>query len=110
MAIPDQEESDREGVGPLPLTFLGFDETPILYANHFIAQSEGRDFILTVGQVAPPLLLGSREERWEQARLLSSVSVKVVARVAMNRERVAQLIDLLEHQLRRDDERQAQGG
>ena len=89
----------------IPLLLSGADETPVLFANHFLVQEYQEEFILTVGQLVPPPLLGTDEERQEQARQLSSVSVRVVARLGLTRRRLAEIISLLQGTLERYDER-----
>jgi flagellar motor switch/type III secretory pathway protein FliN len=89
----------------IPLFLSGADETPVLFANHFLIQEYQGEFILSVGQLVPPPLVGTDEERREQARQLSSVSVKVVARLAFTRRRLAEFISLMQGTLARYDER-----
>ncbi len=75
----------------VPLAFLGADEIPIQLCNHVVVQVQSEEeFIVTLGQVAPPILFGTMEEQIEQARGVGYIPVKVVARVSMTR-----------HQLRR---------
>jgi hypothetical protein len=105
VAIPEQDDPLS-----LPVVFVGADDTPILYANQFVVQVEGNDIIVTAGQLAPPILLGNADEQREQARQISYVPIRVIARLAINRERAAQLVALLGNQLRRDDEGEEQRG
>jgi len=85
----------QEQVG-VPIAFLGIEDVPVLYANHFIIQHNQNEFILSVGQLSPPILLGTPEEQAEQARQLSYVPVKIVARLAMTRQRLSELIGILQ--------------
>ncbi len=87
----------------IPIVFIGAEETPIIYVNHVIAQFERDEFIVTVGQFAPPILIGTPEERREQLRLVSNVPVRVVARLAFNRDRIRQLIGVLEENVKQYD-------
>jgi len=84
--------------------FVGAEDLPILHTNYFVIAIHQEDFIMTVGQFAPPILLGSDEEQREQASQLSYVPVKVVARLAMTRTRIAELISALQIQMQRYDE------
>jgi len=93
-----QNEPEPTGI---PIVLNGFEDVPILYANNFIIQYETGDFILTAGQLTPPVLLGTEEEQREQAKRITHVSVKVVARISMNRTRLEQLNNLLTDHLRR---------
>jgi len=98
------DEEQESGIA-LPLLFVGMEEVPILYANHFLVQHQESEFIITVGQVQGPPLLGTREERIEQAKRLAYVPIKVVARLALTRERMAELIGALEENVKGFDTR-----
>ena len=100
---------DREPVA-IPIVYLGVEDAPLLYANQFVIQYQQNEFILTVGQLAPPILLGTEEERRQQARELTYVPVKVVARFALTRTRLEELVKVLAGHLERyDQERQREG-
>lgn len=83
----------------LPLVFVGGEEVPILHANEFVIQHHRDGFTLTVGQFAPPILLGDEAERLEQAQQLSYVPVRVIGRFAVTHSRLKELIDVLEQNL-----------
>lgn len=88
----------------LPIVYASVDDEPMLFANQFVLQVNQDEFILVVGQLQPPLVLGTPEEQREQASRLTHVPVRVIARVGMTRQRVAELAQLLTDQLRRYDE------
>ena len=90
----------------LPVTYLGLEDVPILFANQFVIQHEKNEFILTVGQLQPPILLGSPEERKEQAKKLTYVPIRVVARFGLTRQRLVELVEALQNNLRKYDEKQ----
>jgi len=90
----------------LPVTYLGLEDVPILFANQFVIQYEKNEFVLTVGQLQPPILLGSTEERKEQAKKLTYVPIRVVARFGLTRQRLAELIEALQSNLRKYDKKQ----
>ena len=90
----------------LPLTYLGLEDIPILFANQFVIQHEKNEFILTVGQLQPPILLGTPEDRKEQAKKLTYVPIRVVARFGLTRQRLTELIEVLQSNLRTYDEKQ----
>lgn len=98
----------RDDPVSIPVVYIGVEDAPILYSNQFAVQVEGNDFIVTAGQLTPPILVGSEEEQREQAKQLSYVPIRVVARLAINRERAAQLAALLGKQLQQYDERQTE--
>ena len=90
----------------LPLTYLGLEDVPILFANQFVIQHEKNEFILTVGQLQPPILVGAPEERKEQAKKLTYVPIRVVGRFGLTRQRLAELIEVLQSNLRTYDKKQ----
>jgi hypothetical protein len=96
--------SDEEPI-QVPIVFIGADEIPVHYANQFVVQHEQNEFFLTVGTVTPPILLGSEEERLRQASQLSYIPIRVVARIAMTRDRLTELIGVLQANLKTFDER-----
>ena len=57
----------------VPVVFIGAEDTPLLYANQFVIAHQGQEFILSVGQVTPPLLLGTPEQQYEQAKQLFNI-------------------------------------
>ena len=77
---------------------MGAEDAPLLYANQFVLQRNGSEFFLLIGQVTPPVVIGTPEEQEAQLDQVSFVPVKVVARVALNRERLGQLVSLPEQQ------------
>ena len=98
--------SQKEDTVTLPMVYIGAEDAPILFANQFIIQHEQNEFILTVGQLQPPILLGSPEERKEQAKKLTYVPIKIVARFGLTRQRLAELIEVLQNNLRKYDKKQ----
>ena len=89
----------------LPLVYVDVDESPVVVANQFVIQHEGEQFILTVGQLQPPIILGTSEEKIEQARRLSHVPIRIVGRFGLTRDRLAELIEALQSNLRTYDEK-----
>ena len=101
---------DEPGV-EIPLVYIGADDEPVLFANQFVVQHELLDeFVLTLGQLTAPILLGSEEEKMEQASRLAYVPVKVVGRFSFTRERVVELINALKENLETYDRRKERQG
>jgi hypothetical protein len=90
----------NEELGRLvPVIWVGLDDVPIMFANQFVIQGAGSELTLTIGQLAPPMLLGSEDERRQQAEAISYIPVKPLSRVSLTTERLAELIDVLsQHQ------------
>jgi hypothetical protein len=73
---------------PRPTAEWGeIDETPILFANEFLIQQQPDEFFVTIGQ----------------ATGLAPNPVYTIARVALTRRRVTELIALLENRLAEHD-------
>ena len=80
----------------IPILLAEADETPILYANQFVLQEHQGEFILTVAQFAPPLLVGDAEEQREQLKQVTFIKSRVVGRFAVNRECLAELAAVID--------------
>jgi hypothetical protein len=98
--MPDENSEEFN----VPVAWIGTEEMPVLATNTAVVQFSAKDeFLLTFGQLAPPILLGDDEQRLEQARMVTFVPVKPVARLGMNRGRVEQLIQALQENLANHD-------
>jgi hypothetical protein len=87
----DEEYYDR----PIPLTWIGTEELPLLWVNRFIGQNLEDHFVLTIGQSVNPPLIGTPEEKIEQLEQIAYVPVRPVARLAFSRARCEELIGIL---------------
>ena len=76
---------------------------PDLFSNHFLAQHQPNEFVLTFGQVTGPPVVGTPEQIREQARDLGRVPIQTVARTGLTRDRVVELIGILEATLKEHD-------
>ena len=94
---------------PIPIVFVGADEVPILFVNQMVIQHVQNEFILTLAQIQPPILLGSPEERQSQVEKITHVSAQVVARIGLTRARLAELIAALQTNLSTYDSQQEEG-
>lgn len=105
-------EQDDEGVS-VPLLWDGLDQAEIGFVNQMIVQlgppgNEG-EFIMTLGQLHPPVLAGSNEDNKTKLESLPYVTVKVVSKVALPVARVREQRDLLTTMLRNYEEATRQG-
>ena len=97
------EENEEKAVA-IPTLWVGESETPVVFGNQFSIAHQGVDeFILTVGQVATPLVTGDEEDRLEQVKNLSYVPIRVVGRFTFTRKRLVELIGVLTTNLKRYD-------
>jgi hypothetical protein len=89
---------------PISLIWPDVDEQSVYRANQFLGQlSPGpgpdgapEEFVLTIGYVSPPVMLGSAEEQAATMNALGAVSVRTLARVSMSRGRLQELIGILQ--------------
>jgi hypothetical protein len=82
-----------------PLAWVEFDDVPILFGNHFLVQHEPDEFVLTVGQVTAPPLVGPSTAPGGQ----NEVPIHTLARIGLTRNRVAELIALLQSSVEEHD-------
>jgi hypothetical protein len=87
----------------IPIVWVGVEDAQVLFANQFLGQVEQEEIVLTFGQITPPVLLGSPEQRIQQAGRLGFVPVKTVARFGMTRARLEELIGVLQTTARNFD-------
>lgn len=87
----------------LPLEWMDFEDTAILFANHFLVQHQPNEFVLTVGQVTGPPVVGTPEQIREQAREFHRVPIATLARMGLTRDRTVELIGLLQAALQEHD-------
>ena len=78
------------------LEWIDFDELPIVFANHFLVQHQPDEFVLTLGQVTGPPLVGTAEQIRERARETAEVPIHTLARVGLTRHRLTELIAVLQ--------------
>ena len=92
--------------GPEMITLhVLFDETELTsrvieMASTFTGQVSPDGVILTIAQTTPPLVLGSSEEQRAQLKQVTSVKAKVLGRYCLTRERVQDLIRILQTNLK----------
>lgn len=95
--------ADQEQGMSLPLVFTGGEQTPVLYANHFLVQQQQSDeHILTIGQVSVPPVIGEDEQAARaQLRLAGFVPITVHGRYIMSRQKLVELVGVLSRHLER---------
>jgi hypothetical protein len=86
--------SDEESIH-LPYVVTGLEDTPILFVNWATIRHDGAEFILTLGQVSPPVLLGTPEEQSQQAKLVGAVPIRVVGRFGIPANRMVEIVRTL---------------
>lgn len=93
------------------VAWIGAEDLPVLFVNQFVGQVHEDTFFLTAGQMIPPALVGTPEERAEQLEQIAYVPVKPVARLALTRADIQQLVSTLNANLDQHEEiRRSRGG
>jgi hypothetical protein len=97
------KEEPENGSVTLRVLWRGADDTPMLLANQFAMGTEEDEINLIVGQFQKPVLIGTTEERLQQANQLGYVAVNTVARFGLTRQRAGELLDILQRHLEKYD-------
>ena len=97
MVAGEDEEvvADEDGI-VVPVEWVGVHEASMEPANQFAMSPNplSGEVILVIGHLAPPLLIGSPEERREQAQAIETVKIRALARYSMTRKVAQQLRDV----------------
>ncbi len=90
----------------IPTTWIGAEDLPVLFVNTFVGQVQPQEgaFYLSVGQTVPPALIGTPQEQAEQLEQIAYVPIKPVARLALTRSRMEELVALLQLNLEQYDQ------
>ncbi len=97
---------DENGGRDVPLTWIGAEDLPVSFANMFVGQVQPEEnvFYLTIGQMVPPVLVGTPQEKAEQLKQIAYIPVKPIARLALTRPRLQELAALLQLNLDQYDQ------
>ncbi|MGI8802478.1 MAG: hypothetical protein ACR2KV_09945 [Solirubrobacteraceae bacterium] len=80
----------------VPFSWVGFDEVPIAYANHFLVQIQPEGgIVIGIGQGMLPTLIGTPEEIAEQVAQIEFVPVNTLSRIAVAEAKAKELIAVL---------------
>lgn len=79
--------------------WVGMEDNPVLMANAFVAQFVNEEFTLTFGEFSLPFAAPPDE----QPNGPLNVPVRVVARIGMTRQRLEELVGVLQHNLKSHD-------
>ena len=97
-------DAKKEKLVALPGKLVGAGEVPVEFVNNVVIQNLGNDeFVLTFGHATLPILVGSTEEIQKQALEIGFAPIKPVCRLAMNRKRVEELIEICQRNLGRTE-------
>jgi hypothetical protein len=102
--LPEQPPQQLE----LPLSWIGYEDVPILYANQVLVQFQAEGaFVIAVGQVTPPALIGTAEQVAAQAAQIEYIPVKTLGRFGLTRAKLQEVISILQVNLDNFDRVQA---
>jgi hypothetical protein len=89
----------------VPAVWAGLEESPVFFTNAFLGVLDDQgEVILCFGQSNPPVFTGPTPEKLaEQASKVTSVNVKPVARLSMSRQRLRELVDVLNLTIRNQE-------
>jgi hypothetical protein len=77
------------------LKWVDFDQETIVFANAFLVQHQPDEFVFSLGQVTGPPVIGTPEQLREAAAT-APTPILTLARFGVTRERVGELIGLLQ--------------
>jgi hypothetical protein len=88
-----------------PIAWEGVDDLPVLFVNQVLGQiGHQSEVVLTFGQVTPPAIVGDTQaEREQQIKEVTRIPIKPVARFALTREGLEQLVTVLHETLANHD-------
>jgi hypothetical protein len=89
---------DDEAV-PIPIEWYVPEGIVSRYANNFVIQQNEHEFILTVFESVPPILLGPPDEVRAKAEEIKSIRATAIARIVLAPGRLAELNGILESAL-----------
>lgn len=90
------EQSDGVSIDTV---WVGVDDLSIQLCNQSIVQNSGGLVLLTLGQVAPPVLSGDPDSQFEQLTKTSFVPIKPLVRVSLTPTTAAELRHILDQVL-----------
>ena len=97
MAEAQPQEQPEETI-TLRINWRAADDVPVYVGNQFMLQFTPEGYVLSIGQVLPPGIIGATPE---EISAMSEFPVNVLGRVAMTPERTRALMLLLRRQLAR---------
>jgi hypothetical protein len=88
-------EDTRTGVN-VPVIWDGIEDVSLAFANQVLGQVGPQgEVILTFGQITPPILVGKPEQQAAQVEEIPFVAVKPVARLALTKAGLDDLVRVL---------------
>jgi hypothetical protein len=86
-----------EGSVQIPLAWVGAEDVSIEFANQIIIQHQGDEFVLTIGQMVGPALIG--ENARDIAEKIDYVPIRVLARLGLTEGRMREFVNAMQANL-----------
>jgi hypothetical protein len=105
------EDSTTSDYVEVPMLWVGVDEMSVLTSNQLIGQIDQDGIYLTFGMATPPLIMApTPEEMRAQVERVGYVPVKPIARIAVSRRHLGELIKVLKQTAENFDRQAELGG
>src|SRR5579884_1517159 len=89
----------------LPVSWVGFDDLPILFTNQIMVQSPGpREVVLVFGQFTPPPTAGTEEQQRAQLAEIPFVPIRPLVRLSITLDRLREFVAVMQAQIERHDQ------
>jgi endonuclease V-like protein UPF0215 family len=89
----------------IPLVWVEHDDPRIRWVNQFQSQFQPDEFVVSFGQAVPPAVRpGSEDEIRSQVEQIQFVPAHTVAKIALNRHKMVELIRILQENLAAHDQ------
>ncbi len=89
---PKQKDGSRVTI---PVEWPDTVDLPAVYANQLHIQHTGNEFFLTFGELQPPIVVGSEEERQEKLGAIPAITVRPVAKIAISPPAMMAMADVI---------------
>ena len=78
--------------GRVPIKFVGLEESPLIFANHILVQHTEHEFIISFGQIQPPVILDPTADEISKVKFVES---KIAVRIVLPPTRVDEFLQIL---------------
>lgn len=89
----------------IPLVWIDPPDERVQWVNQFVSVAQPDEFVISLGQLSPPPIFGETiEQRQAQLDQISYIPVQTIAKFALNRPRLVELIEVLSKSLQQHDD------
>jgi hypothetical protein len=97
--------AESDDVLELSIRFEDASAAPAFYATNLVVQHTPHEFLLHFYDIVPPMLVGTDEEKRKQARALTQIVARPLARVVVAAGRMEEFIKVMQENLNTFKER-----